>query len=166
MALELTFDHTQLEIANSQNKKSNKDEIVKKSRKDLVSICIEFMGSQARSILRSIRKKDRSALDYRLVSAHLDCGMWWRYPNEEEDFDQVIELAEQRFASFYLTNFKFLLDDEMLTQNFPSIWSGTYSHESEYITDLCLTVPSILVQLGRFDEAIELIKQCRLFGGE
>jgi hypothetical protein len=78
----------------------------------------------------------------------------------------VIELAEQRFASFYLTNFKFLLDDEMLTQNFPSIWSGTYSHESEYITDLCLTVPSILVQLGRFDEAIELIKQCRLFGGE
>ena len=45
MALELTFDHTQLEIANSQNKKSNKDEIVKKSRKDLVSICIEFMGS-------------------------------------------------------------------------------------------------------------------------
>jgi len=57
----------------------------KKSRSHLVSICIEFMGSQARSILRSIRQKER--LDYRLVSAHLDCGMWWRYPNEEENFD-------------------------------------------------------------------------------
>jgi hypothetical protein len=78
-ALELNLDHTQLEVANSQDKKG---------RRDLVSICIEFMGSQARSILRSIRKKERSgAIDYRLVSAHLDCGMWWRYPNEEESFD-------------------------------------------------------------------------------
>lgn len=129
------------------------------NRRDLVSITIEFMGSQARSILRSIKKNERSgAVDYRLVGAHLDCGMWYRYPNEEEFFDEEIDLAEQRFTHFYLTNFKHLLDEELLKQNFPDIWSDKLTQESEYIYDLCVTVPSILVQLGRYEEAIEVIQ--------
>lgn len=129
-----------------------------------MSICIEFMGSQARSLLRSIRKKERSgAVDYRLVTAHLDCGMWWRYPNEEESFDEEIESADQRFSLFYLTNFKYLLDEELLLRNFPDIWSENLSHQSEYIFDLCLTVPSILVQMSRYQEAVEIIKHCRQF---
>ena len=46
-------------------------------------------------MLRSIKKKEGSGeLDYRLVTAHLDCGMWWRYPNEEESFDEEIKLPE------------------------------------------------------------------------
>jgi hypothetical protein len=90
--------------------------------------------------------------------------MWYRYPNEEEFFDEEIDLAEQRFTHFYLTNFKHLLDEELLKQNFPDIWSDKLTQESEYIYDLCVTVPSILVQLGRYEEAIEVIQQCRTFG--
>ena len=53
------------------------------------------MGSQARSLLRSIKKMERSGdFVYRLVSAHLDRGMWWRHPTEEEFFDEEIEHAE------------------------------------------------------------------------
>jgi hypothetical protein len=53
---------------------------------DLLSICIEFNGTQARSILRSIKKQQRSqVIDHTLVMAHLDCGMWGR-PFEEEYF--------------------------------------------------------------------------------
>lgn len=119
--LELVLDHAELELRSDQ-------ELQKQKRKDLLSICIEFMGSQARSILRSLRRKERSgAADYRLVTAHLDCGMWWRYPNEEESFDEEIALAEQRFSQFYLTNFRYLLDETMLLMNFKELWGDKLS---------------------------------------
>lgn len=49
------------------------------------------MGSYARSILRDVIKEIRgNYIDYRLVTAHLGCGMWWRYPNVEELFNKEI----------------------------------------------------------------------------
>jgi hypothetical protein len=93
--------------------KDGKEREVEKSKADLYSIMIEFMGSTARSILRSIKLKDRSgAIDYRLVTAHLDSGMWWRYPNDGPFFNKEIDLAEQRFQLYHLGNFKYILHEK------------------------------------------------------
>jgi hypothetical protein len=59
-----------------------------------------------------------------------------------------------------------MLNFDLLSDCFPALWSDTLTNEQEYIFDMCLTVPSILVQLNRLDEAIELIKQCKQFGGQ
>jgi len=54
----------------------------------------------------------------------------------------------------------------MLESNFTNIWSiDKLSQESEFIFDLCLCVPSILAELNRFQEALEVIEVCRKFGG-
>jgi hypothetical protein len=109
------------------------------------------MGSIARAVLKSIRAKKRAGeLDHRLVTAHLDIGMWWRYTDEEYQLT-ICGHAEERFSSYYLTNFKSLLSQELLESNFPNIWRiDKLSQESEYIFDLCLCVPSILAELNRF----------------
>ena len=73
LALDLLLD------ARLQNKKS-----LLKTHNDFIAITIEFMGSIARAVLKSIRFKKRAGeLDHRLVTAHLDIGMWWRYTDEE-----------------------------------------------------------------------------------
>ena len=109
------------------------------------------MGSVARAVLQSIRAKKRGGeVDHKLVTAHLGCGMWWRYTDEEYQLT-IDDQAEERFSSYYLTNFKSLLNQEMLESNFKNIWSiEKLSQESEFIFDLCLCVPSILAELNRF----------------
>jgi len=73
LALDLLLD------ARLQNKKS-----LLKTHNDFIAITIEFMGSIARGVLKSIRFKKRAGeLDHRLVTAHLDIGMWWRYTDED-----------------------------------------------------------------------------------
>ena len=105
-------------------------------------------------------------IDYRLVTAHLDCGMWWRYPNEEECFNEIIGKPKERVSSYFMTDFQNFLDEEMLLNHFESIWDlEKTSHEQEYIFDLCLTVPSILIELLRYDEAEEMIVHCKKFNG-
>jgi hypothetical protein len=123
------------------------------------------MGSIARAVLKNIRAKKRAGeIDHRLVTAHLDIGMWWRYTDEEYHLT-ISDHAEERFSSYYLTNFKSLLNQEVLESNFTNIWSiDKLSQESEFIFDLCLCVPSILAELNRFQEALEVIKVCRKFG--
>lgn len=54
----------------------------------------------------------------------------------------------------------------MLLNHFEFIWDlEKTSHEQEYIFDLCLTVPSILIELLRYDEAEEMIVHCKKFNG-
>jgi hypothetical protein len=101
-------------------------------KEHMISLAIEFMGSQARSILRSIIKQNKTGgqIDYRLVTAHLDCGMWWRYPNEEESFNEIIEKPKERVSRYLLTDFQHFLDEGMLIQHFSSIWDvEKTSHE-------------------------------------
>lgn len=82
-----------------------------KTKKEFLSITIEFMGSIARAVLESIKEKYRGGeIERKLVTAHLNCGMWWRHPNDEYIQDQSIKLVEERFSSYYLANFKSLLD--------------------------------------------------------
>jgi hypothetical protein len=91
--------------------------------------------------------------------------MWWRYPNEEESFDELIKKPKERFQNCFLSNFKFLLQEDMLLQHFPSIWdvSNQHSSESEYMYDLCITVPSILIELFRYEEAVQLLVMFKSF---
>jgi hypothetical protein len=57
-----------------------------------------------------------------------------------------------------------LLEEDFLLENFPEIWNvEKVSQESEYIFDLCQTLPSILIELNRFDEAEEIISHCQKF---
>ena len=105
-------------------------------------------------------------IDYRLVTAHLDCGMWWRYPNEEESFNEIIGKPKERVSSYFMTDFQNFLDEEMLLNHFETLWDvSEIRHEQEYIFDLCLTVPSILIELIRYDEAEEMIAHCKKFNG-
>jgi hypothetical protein len=40
-------------------------------------LAIEFMGFIARDVLSYIKKNKRSGeVDYKLVTCHLECGMW------------------------------------------------------------------------------------------
>ena len=87
--------------------------------------------------------------------------MWWRYPNEEECFNEIIGKPKERVSSYFMTDFQNFLDEEMLLNHFESIWDL----EKEYIFDLCLTVPSILIELLRYDEAEEMIVHCKKFNG-
>ena len=132
--------------------------------KDLVSINIEFCGTLARTLLKSISSQSQSVCDMRLVTAHLDCGMWWR-PTEELFQGLAMDHPELRFTQYHLTNFRHLLNFDLLGHIFPDLWSDKITPEQEHIFDLCVTVPSILVILNRFDEAVELIVQCRNLGG-
>jgi len=95
------------------------------------------------------------------VNAHLDSGMWYRY--KEDDFPDTISAPENRFMQNEL-NYKTLLDSILLNENFPNICdpdSDTYCLESDFIIDMCCTVPSILIELNKFDEAKKLMEQCR-----
>lgn len=89
------------------------------------------MGSQARSILRDVMKEIRgNYIDYRLVTAHLGCGMWWRYPNEEELFNEKISQPKERVLHYFLNDFKHLLNEKLLSKNFQTIWdTDKTSHE-------------------------------------
>jgi len=101
LALDLLLD------AKSQNRKLT---MTTKTHNDFIAITIEFMGSIARAVLQSIRAKKRGGeVDHRLVTAHLDVGMWWRYTDEEYQLT-IDDHAEERFSSYYLTNFKSLLN--------------------------------------------------------
>ena len=85
--------------------------------------------------------------------------MWWRYPNEEESFNDEIQNPKERVSLYFLNDFQHLLNEKLLKNNFNNIWDvDKTSHEQEYIFDLCLTVPSILIELMRYDEAEELIE--------
>lgn len=98
------------------------------------------------------------------MTVHIDQGMWWRYPNEEfECFNREVPHAEQKFSVYMLENFYFILNDRFLHKFFPDLWGERTTHEQEYTTDLCLTVPSILVMIDKHEQAIDFIKVVRKF---
>lgn len=53
----------------------------------------------------------------------------------------------------------------MLFEHFPGIWDALNQHssESEYMYDLCITVPSILIELFRYEEAVQLLVMFKSF---
>ena len=69
-------------------------------------------------------------IDYKLVTAHLNCGMWWRYPNEEESFNEEIGKPKERVSLYFLNDFQHLLNEKLLTSHFETIWDvEKTSHE-------------------------------------
>ena len=118
-----------------QDEDANALKFTKGTRADFLSIAIEFFGTIARSLLNQVKEKRSGAdVNHRLLSAQLNVGMWFRYPNEEVALNYCDRNSEDRFQLYYFTNFKALLDWDLLRDSYPRMWSSDkLSHEKEYI---------------------------------
>jgi hypothetical protein len=124
------------------------------------SLCIEFFALYAVKLLRKITQQKRNGeVDHTIVSMHLQQGLWCLPDDIENTIDfnlEEIDLAVERFASIE-GNFWSILEPARLIKFF-DMDAEDNDFERQCIINLAIAVPSILIELDRVEDAINLIE--------
>jgi hypothetical protein len=126
------------------------------------SLSIEFFSRYAVKLQKRITKQRRvGELDHNVVSMHIKQGMWaWEEDDDDEDLEEfnqeTLDLPVERFTCIE-SNFLSILDHVRLKKYFDMNSDDEYLFERECIINMTMAVISILIDLDRVDDAVNLI---------
>ncbi|CDW81385.1 UNKNOWN [Stylonychia lemnae] len=115
----------------------------------------KYLAKLSRKLLRSIKFQKKNEIDLYCVSSEIDLGIWkdnlTNFPLSEQELEQNMVFNPEIKFNIYEANLIGFLDAPLLKCHFQKLDYKTPF--SQYLDELSINIPSILIMMERLEEA-------------